>query len=175
MHIEIVHALAAAETVAAPKLAGDTTVVFIAEIVAMLVVGRLLGELFQRLGQPAVMGQLVAGVVLGPSVLGLLWPAGQHALFPDSVGQKKMIDALSEIGILMLLLLTGMETDLTVVKRRTRTAVFSSLSGILVPFACGFTLGQYLPDAMLPDPSQRLATSLFLATTLSISSVKIVA
>src|SRR5947209_17741346 len=86
-----------------------------------------------------------------------------------------MIDAISQLGILMLLLLTGMETDLALVSRMRRTAFFTSLSGIIFPFTCGYLLGEFLPDSMLPDPSQRLVTSLFLATALSISSVKIVA
>jgi Kef-type K+ transport system membrane component KefB/nucleotide-binding universal stress UspA family protein len=155
---------------------GDHAVtIFIVEVALMLLVGRLLGELMQRLGQPAVMGQLIAGVVLGPSVLGALSPSLQHAIFPNNAEQKSMIDALSQFGVLMLLLLTGMETDLALVQRMKRTAFFTSISGIILPFACGFTLGEYLPDAMLPDPAKRLATALFLATALSISSVKIVA
>jgi len=149
--------------------------VFIAEIGLMLLVGRLLGDLMRRVGQPAVMGQLISGVLLGPSVLGALSPQLQHAVFPDSPEQKRMIDAVSQLGVLMLLLLTGMETDLALVSRMKRAAVFTSLSGIVLPFACGLLLGEYLPAGMLPDPSKRLATALFLATALSISSVKIVA
>jgi len=68
-----------------------------------------------------------------------------------------------------------METDLSVVGRLRRTALSVSLSGIALPFGCGFVLGDLLPDAMLPHPEQRLITSLFLGTALSISSVKIVA
>ena len=83
-----------------------------------------MGELMQRIGQPAVMGQLIAGILLGPSVFGALWPAGQHALFPASPDQRAMIDAVAQLGILLLLLLTGMETDLSVV-RRSRRAAFS--------------------------------------------------
>src|SRR5579885_496446 len=155
---------------------GDHAVtIFIVEVALMLLVGRLLGEVMQRLGQPAVMGQLVAGVVLGPSVLGALSPTLQHNIFPANAEQKSMIDALSQFGVLMLLLLTGMETDLALVQRMKRTAFFTSLSGIILPFACGFLLGEYIPDSMLPDPAKRLATALFLATALSISSVKIVA
>jgi Kef-type K+ transport system membrane component KefB len=75
----------------------------------------------------------------------------------------------------MLLLLTGMETDLSLVNRMRKTAFFASLSGIVFPFTCGFLVGQYMPEGLLPHPSLRLATSLFLATALSISSVKIVA
>jgi Kef-type K+ transport system membrane component KefB len=76
-------------------------------IIALLVCGRLAGEIMQRIGQPAVMGQLIAGILLGPSVLGALWPAGQQALFPGSADQKAMIDAVAQLGVLLLLLLTG--------------------------------------------------------------------
>src|SRR5215212_11721355 len=87
---------------------GPSEVVFLTQIIVLLVVGRLMGEAMQRIGQPAVMGQLLAGLLLGPSVLGALWPEGQHALFPTGREQKSMLDAISHLGILMLLLLTGM-------------------------------------------------------------------
>src|SRR5258708_30810801 len=150
-------------------------VVFLAEIIAVLVCGRLLGEVMQRIGQPAVMGQLLAGVFLGPSVLGVLSPELQQALFPASHEQKSMIDAVSQLGILMLLLLTGMETDLSLVRRTGKIALSVSVAGIALPFLCGIVLGQSLPDEMLPKPDQRLITTLFLGTALAISSVKIVA
>jgi Kef-type K+ transport system membrane component KefB/nucleotide-binding universal stress UspA family protein len=150
-------------------------VVFLTEIILLLVCGRLLGEGMQRIGQPAVMGQLIAGVLLGPSVLGALWPELQHAIFPATHEQKSMIDAVSQLGILMLLLLTGMETDLSLVRRNRTTAFSVSLAGISLPFLCGVVLGELLPDAMLPNPDQRLVTTLFLGTALAISSVKIVA
>jgi Kef-type K+ transport system membrane component KefB/nucleotide-binding universal stress UspA family protein len=152
-----------------------TTTIFIAEILLMLLVGRLLGEVMHRIGQPPVMGQLLAGILIGPTVLGNLWPAAHQLIFPNTPEQKKMIDAISQVGILMLLLLAGMETDFSIVNRMRRTALFSSLSGIVFPFACGYLLGEMLPDSMLPAPDKRLVTSLFLATALSISSVKIVA
>jgi len=149
--------------------------IFIAELGLLLVVGRLMGEAAQRLGQPAVMGQLIGGLLLGPSVLGLIWPAAQHALFPGTPEQKSMINAVSQLGILMLLLLTGMETDLQLVKRVGRAAVTVAAAGVALPFICGFALGEMLPDALLPNPGARLVTAIFLGTALSISSVKIVA
>jgi Kef-type K+ transport system membrane component KefB/nucleotide-binding universal stress UspA family protein len=75
----------------------------------------------------------------------------------------------------LILLMTGMETDLKLVKQSSRASISASVFGIIVPFACGFALGEFLPDAMIPDPSKRLITSLFLGTALSIASVKIVA
>ena len=152
-----------------------TEPVFIAEIVVLLVSGRLLGELAQRLGQPPVMGQLLAGIMLGPSLFGALFPHLHEMLFPPSVEQKSMLQAISQLGILMLLLLTGMETDLALVRKVRRSALLIALSGIAVPFVCGFALGEVLPASLLPDAGKRLLTALFLGTALSISSIKIVA
>jgi Kef-type K+ transport system membrane component KefB/nucleotide-binding universal stress UspA family protein len=148
---------------------------FVFKLFVVIVVGRLLGEILLRLRQPAVMGQLIAGLVLGPSLLGLILPDLQHALFPQTPDQKAMLDAVSQFGVLLILLLTGMETDLKLVRESSRASISASIGGIVIPFACGFALGEFLPDSMLPDPSKRLITSLFLGTALSIASVKIVA
>src|SRR5271169_1751113 len=148
---------------------------FLAQIVLLLLVGRLMGEAMQRIGQPAVMGQLIAGILLGPSVFCAIWPDAQRAVFAGDPQQKAMIDAVSQLGILLLLLLTGMETDLRLVKQVRRAAISVSAAGIVLPFACGFALGELLPATMLPKPDQRIITSLFLVTALSIASVNIVA
>jgi K+:H+ antiporter len=149
--------------------------VLVAQILLLIFAGGLLGELMLRIGQPAVMGQLMAGLLLGPSVLGALWPDAHHFVFPGTPEQKSMIEGIAQFGILMLLLLAGMETELALVRGVRRAAVSASVGGIVVPFACGFALGQFLPEQLLPHPEQRLITSLFLGTALSISSVKIVA
>jgi K+:H+ antiporter len=152
-----------------------TTIVFFAEILLMLVLGRLLGEFMRLIGQPEVLGQLFTGIILGPTIFGNLLPNAHRLLFPDTPESKQMIDAISQLGILMLLLLAGMEIDFTIVRKRKRTALFSSLSGIVLPFASGLILGALLPASLLPAPGKRLVTALFLATALSISSIKIVA
>jgi Kef-type K+ transport system membrane component KefB/nucleotide-binding universal stress UspA family protein len=155
---------------------GPSDAVFVAEILVLLVAGRALGEIMQRLGQPAVVGQLLAGILVGTSVLGAVWPEGEAALFPRDPAQRSMIDGVGQLGVLMLLLLTGMETDLQLVSKIKRAAASASLSGIAVPFICGFLTGEFLlPDTLLPTPERRLVTALFLGTALSISSIKIVA
>ena len=155
--------------------ANHTLAIFAAQLILLLLTGRLLGEVMNRFGQPALFGQLIAGVVLGPSVFGLLWPEGREFIFPDNKTLKTMIDAISQIGILLLLLLTGMETNLALVQRRKRAVVASSLSGIAVPFALGVAMAYALPGGAIPMHENRLVTALFLGTALSISSVKIVA
>ncbi|MBV8405679.1 MAG: cation:proton antiporter [Gammaproteobacteria bacterium] len=148
---------------------------FIAQLLVLLAGGRLLGELMQRIGQPPVIGQILAGVLLGPSVLGALAPGLWQLIFPPIPPQQAMLDAVAQLGILLLLLITGMETDLSVFRDARRAAVSVSLSGVIVPFLCGLLLGALLPDTLLPQPQRRLITTLFLGTALSISSVKIVA
>ncbi len=161
---------------AAPVAPTESSIAsFVAELGILLLVGRLMGEAAQRIGQPAVMGQLVGGVLLGPSVLGLLWPQAQHLLFPTGAVQKSMIDGVSQLGILMLLLLTGMETDLPLVRRVGRSAIMVAIAGVAIPLACGIGLGEMLPASLLPKPDARFVTALFLGIALSISSVKIVA
>ncbi len=148
---------------------------FLVQIILLVVSGRLLGELMVRIGQPSIMGQIIAGIILGPSLFGLIFPHTQASLFPSDGAQKSMTDAIGQLGILFLLLLAGMETDLALAKRLRKSAAGVSLTGIVIPFAAGFALGELIPDAFLPDPEKRLVTSLFLGTALSISSVKIVA
>jgi len=165
----------AAEASGTSGMGGSGEGIFVAEIVLLLIVGRGLGELLERIGQPAVMGQLIGGILLGPSLFGWLWPSAQHMIFPSDPQQKSMIDAVSQLGILLLLLLTGMETDLRLVRRVGAACVSISAAGIVVPFVCGFVLAQFLPESLLPEPSERIVAGLFIGTALSISSVKIVA
>ena len=157
------------------QVSGASAAIFFAQVGVLLLVGRALGELMQRFGQPEVMGQLLGGLLLGPSLLGLVSPHLQHTLFPPTAEQKGMLDAVSQLGMLLLLLLTGMETDLRLVRGVGRSAMAVAAAGVALPFMCGFALGALLPDSLLPHAQSRFVTALFLATALSISSIKIVA
>ncbi len=149
--------------------------IFVAELILLLAVGRLLGEAMSRCGQPAIFGQLLAGVVLGPSVFGAVLPELRQIIFPGTPALKAMIEAVSQIGVLLLLLLTGMETNLSLINRKRRAVISTSLFGIAIPFICGVLLAYALPSGVVPASGSLLVTALFLGTALSISSVKIVA
>jgi Kef-type K+ transport system membrane component KefB/nucleotide-binding universal stress UspA family protein len=158
-----------------PSELGGSAAIFLSQIVVLLVVGRLLGELLSRWGQPPVMGQLLAGIVLGRSILGHLLPAAELTLFPHSPPQQAMLAAVAQIGVLLLLLLTGMETDLSVMRSSGRAALYVSLAGIALPFGFGVLAIELLPGSMLLRPDERLLLALFIGTALAVSSVKIVA
>ncbi len=160
-----------AETASANRASEALLIIQIALLIAL---GRGLGEIMQRIGQPSIIGQLLAGLLLGPSFLGWIWPDAQMAIFPANPEQKALLNGMAQFGILLLLLLTGMETDLKLVRRVGRAAITVSITGVVVPFGFGFLAGQYMPEILLPHPDQRLIASLFLGTALSISSVKIV-
>ena len=156
-------------------IGGTDEVVLIAEVLLLLLVGRGLGEAMQRIGQPAVVGNLLAGLILGPSMFGWVWPQAHDLIFPKTPEQQGLIKGLSDMGVLMLLLLTGMETDLKLVRKVGAPAIAVTVLGVAVPLACGFAAGYYLPASILPSQASRLITALFLGIALSISSIKIVA
>jgi Kef-type K+ transport system membrane component KefB/nucleotide-binding universal stress UspA family protein len=168
-------ALAEGKGPAGNGVGGHSEVILIAQIALLMLVGRGLGEVMQRFGQPAIIGQLLAGLILGPSLFGWIWPQAHDLVFPNGAEQKSLITGIANIGVMMLLLLTGMETDLKLVRRVGAPAIAVTAAGVAVPFACGFALGEALPDSILADPRQRLVAALFLGTALSISSIKIVA
>src|ERR1700722_16065448 len=105
----------------APAGAGEA--ILVAQIALLLLIGRGLGEIMQRLGQPSVVGQLLAGLILGPSLFGWVWPGAHGVIFPENATQKSLIAGLSNVGVMLLLLLTGMETDLKLVRKVGTPAV----------------------------------------------------
>src|SRR5262245_28955703 len=107
-------------------------------LIAIFVGTRLLGELAQRFGQPSVLGELVAGVLLGGSVLGLVNPA------------DPVIAAMAGIGVILLLFAIGLETDLTSLVRVGNTATVVALAGVAIPFALGFGVATLLGLARVP-------------------------
>ncbi|MEZ5167936.1 MAG: cation:proton antiporter [Acidimicrobiales bacterium] len=120
--------------------------VFLCEVLVLLVVARLLGWVMGRIGQPAVVGELLAGVVLGPSLLGRVWPTGQEWLFPEDAAQGAMLFGLAWIGLLLLLAATGFESDLAVIRRLGRSAVTVTIGSLALPIAGGYLLaGRLMP------------------------------
>lgn len=169
---------------AAQKAAGDGLIkplghhellLVLVELSLLLLVARGLGELMRRINLPPVVGELLAGVILGPSLFGWLFPDWQGQIFPRSQEQSNLLSVVSWLGVLFLLIVTGLETDLKLIIRKGKTALLISLGGIIVPFITGFGLGWLLPESFLTDPDKRLVFSLFIATAMSISAVPVIA
>jgi Kef-type K+ transport system membrane component KefB/nucleotide-binding universal stress UspA family protein len=156
-------------------ISGHAILILLLQLAGLLALARALSELMRRLRQPAVIGELLAGIILGPTILGHYLPTLQRAVFPASVAQFHLLEVVSWLGMVLLLLLTGLETDLRVVRSLGRSAIFVSLGGMFVNFALGGTLGWLMPPRYLTDPANRPIFAAFLATALAITAMPVVA
>ncbi|MFC7156209.1 cation:proton antiporter [Halomarina halobia] len=145
------------------------------QLFLLLLVARGLGVLATRADLPSVVGELLAGIVVGPSILGTVAPGVFEAVFPLAAEQFHLLEVVSWVGLLMLLVLTGLETDLDLIVARAKSATSVAIAGVAVPFAFGFALAYVLPAEFLVSPDQRLVFSLFVATAMSISSIPVIA
>ncbi len=153
----------------------DEVLQLVAQVAILLFTARLLGALSLRLGQPSVVGEILAGVILGPSLLSSLVPWLGRLVLPQSSVQGYLLEVVALIGVMLLLVVTGLETDLALIKRKAGTALGVAIGGLVLPFATGIALGYAIPDSLLADPDQRTVFVLFLATALSISAIPVLA
>ena len=146
---------------------------FLFQLFILLSVALTAGSFLRRLGQAAVVGEIVAGVLLGPSILGAFAPELAAFLFPSS--QTHMLGTIAWLGGIFLLLVAGTEVELATLRHERRVVFSTSLMGITIPFALGLIFALYLPDRYLVDSEQRWLFALFMAVAMSISAIPLVA
>lgn len=147
----------------------------VASIAILLGSARLLAEMMNRIGQPAVLGEILAGVLLGPSALSAVFPALGRLVVPQTDLQSQLLDGIAFIGIMALMVVVGMETDLALIRRRARTATAVGIGGLILPFASGFLIAGAFPDDLIGDPGRRPVFALFLAVALALSAIPVLA
>ncbi|WP_344083603.1 cation:proton antiporter [Streptomyces stramineus] len=166
--------LSSAPTTVTP-LAAHELLIFLLQVALLLVLALSFGRLAARSGLPAVVGELLVGVVLGPSVLLHLAPGLSGWLFPGSQEQMHLLDAVAQLGVLLLVGVTGMHLDLDLVRRRGRTAVLVSGGGLIVPLGLGIGAAFLLPAALVPDGTDRGVFALFLGVAMCVSAIPVIA
>ena len=118
----------------------------IVQLVVIIAAARLSGALFRRLGQPSVCGEIAAGLILGPSLFGKFFPSLSHNIFDPGVGQIFAI--ISQLGLVLLMFLIGLEFDFGHLSDNGRTAISISLVGVALPFGLGIALGHFMHPAL---------------------------
>jgi Kef-type K+ transport system membrane component KefB/mannitol/fructose-specific phosphotransferase system IIA component (Ntr-type) len=142
----------------------------------LLATARLLGEVAQRCNQPAVLGEMLAGIIFGPTLLGRLAPQLTHFLFPSSGPAALAFDGFTALAITLFLLIAGIEVDLSVMWRQGKAAGVIGLAGTVFPFAMGYVAAVAMPGILgHSGQSDPRLFALFLATALSITALPVIA
>lgn len=147
--------------------------ILLAQIVTIILVARFFGWVFRKIGQPSVIGEIIAGIVLGPSLLGMYFPEFSAILFPvASLGNLKF---LSQIGLILFMFVIGMELDLKILKNKANEAIVISHASIIIPFALGIGLAYFVYNQFAPEGVTFLSFSLFMGIALSITAFPVLA
>src|SRR5579862_6631354 len=153
----------------------DIMVVFLA-LAVLLATAKICGELVKKLNQPSVLGEIIAGILLGPTLLGRYAPAVYSFLFPLTGPAALVLDGVTAISVVLFLLTAGIEIDLSSIFRQGKSALLVSVFGMVIPFAFGFGAAELFPRFLgADDRASPLVFALFLGTALSISALPVVA
>jgi len=147
--------------------------ILLAQIITIIFVARFFGWIFKKIGQPAVIGEIIAGIFLGPSLVGMYFPEFSNALFPvQSLGNLQF---LSQIGLILFMFVVGMEVDLKVLKKKAHEAVVISHASIVFPFALGMGLAYFIYQSFAPEGVHFLSFGLFIGIAMSITAFPVLA
>lgn len=147
--------------------------ILLAQIVAIILVARFFGWVSRKIGQPSVVGEIVAGIVLGPSLVGMYWPEFSAMLFPkESLGNLQF---LSQIGLILFMFVIGMELDLKALRNKAHDAVVISHASIIIPFSLGLGLAFFIYQSFAPEGIEFISFGLFLGIAMSITAFPVLA
>jgi Kef-type K+ transport system membrane component KefB len=147
--------------------------ILLLQIITIILVARIFGWMFRKIGQPSVIGEMVAGIVIGPSLAGYYFPEFFEALFPAiSLGNLKF---LSQIGLILFMFVIGMELDLKSLKNKANDAIVISHASIVIPFTLGTALAYFIYGQFAPRGIEFISFALFLGISMSITAFPVLA
>ncbi len=152
---------------------GSPLALLLVQIIVVLTVARLLGALCLKLGQPSVVGEIVAGIALGPSLLGMLAPGVKDALFPTA--SLPHLSLLAQVGLVLFMFVIGIELDLGLIKNKAGEAVVISHASIVFPFFLGIALSLALYKPFAPAETSFVSFGLFMGIAMSITAFPVLA
>jgi len=147
--------------------------IFLLQIAVLLGAARGLGELFRKWKQPALTAEILVGVFFGPTILGRFFPSLYQSLFPEDIIQQNMLETIAWVGVLFLLLETGLEIDFASAWRQGMDALKIAIIDIIIPMVIAFIVCYFLPDYYLGNPERRFLFATFMATAMTISAMPV--
>ena len=156
-------------------LSEHTVFIFIAQLGIILLFARIFGEISVRLGQPIIVGEVLAGIILGPSIFGNIWTDAYMFLFPQNGPQPYLLQGISWLCVLFLLLITGLEIDFRAALKQGKHSMIIALLALIATFSLVFVGANYLPEYLFPHSANPLHVKLFLAIALAVVSIPVIA
>jgi len=157
------------------KLSNDALVQLLIQLSVMLLMGRIFAEISRRLKQPAVVGEIVAGIIIGPTIMGMIQPGWFEALFPLNGTSGVVLAGMVQVAVVMLLFIGGLEVDLHIVLQQGRASIITSAFGIAIPFALGFTFPYFFPELFgIADKDVTIVFALFMGTAMAITALPVI-
>src|SRR5258708_10440386 len=152
------------------SLGHSDVVHLLVQLSVMLLTARLLGEAMRKIKLPAVVGEIIGGLLLGPTILGMINPDWFHALFPVPSSNATILSGLVQAAMVMLLFIAGLEVDLHIVWQQRRQALSTSFLGLVIPFFIGFIFPYSFPQFFgIANENELLVFALFIVTVMAIT------
>ena len=156
------------------SLAHKEVINLLLQLAAMLLSARVFAEIAQKFKQPAVVGEILAGIVLGPTILGMISPDSFTYLFQSNPSANLALDGIVQMAVILLLFIAGLEVELHLVWAQGKSAINISLMGLAVPFVLGFTFPYFFPTFFGLADGDKILFSLFMGTAMSITALPVV-
>ena len=147
--------------------------ILLVQIITIIIAARLLGFVFKKIGQPAVIGEILAGILLGPSLVGHYFPEFFNTLFPKN--SLNNLQTISNIGLILFMFVVGMELDMKVLRSKLKESLVISQAGIVFPFVLGMGLAYFLYRNFAPPSVPFLSFALFVGVSMSITAFPVLA
>ncbi|HVX28338.1 MAG TPA: cation:proton antiporter [Parafilimonas sp.] len=158
------------------KLSSAEVLNFLIIVSLILISARILGEICRRYNQSVVIGEILAGIILGPSLLGSIFPNLFHEIFTSQPRSYAAFDGLANIGIILLMFIAGFEVDIKQIKKQGKQAAYTSIMGLVFPFAIGFAAVYFFYHNLFNSPIKNpTIPAMFFGTALSITALSVIA
>lgn len=156
------------------KLQHSDLIVLLSSIGGILILARFFAELGKKIKMPIVMGEILLGIILGPTVLGSLYPDVFSSIFPKVGAAKIAMDGITNLAVVMLLFVAGMEVQLQIMLKQGKAAVYTSFTSMIIPFALGFGAVWFFPNLFNYTPDRKLVYALFFGIAMAVSALPVI-
>lgn len=156
------------------SLAHQDVINLLLQLASMLLLARIFAEIATKFNQPSVVGEILAGIILGPTILGTFGPDSYEFLFMSNPPANLALDGIVQVAVILLLFVAGLEVELHLVWSQGKSALTISLLGLIFPFLLGFIFPYYFPGFFGLGEGNRLLFSLFMGTAMSITALPVV-